>query len=495
MARMGMLVALTMLASGCQTSEKDNRSPLFAPEAQATLGAYAGSALSGPSSTQVTDDQRQQVWSITAHAIAVDEPPTDGFDRVARDARLIVASRGGTPVSPSARLSPELLIKPVPVDTDLTSILADPDRRAILAELTGAVSPGSTAELRIDTPARAQPPETPVRSGVMIRISRNGDDQSYTLALVSQNIIPTPLTGEPAPPVDDDWVSPPPPPPTATRIDHERELLLIDRTLDGDADRFLLSIPVSFENAQATGVVIDITLRADLSDDQRNQAVASLTEALAASSKASKSGIPITTATEEELTMSTALAGLAQAVDAPRGPLVYLSNASGAELTESVVLVGDESLVQTIAQSVVSQAEGLQKFDRANVSWLLDRMTIAALSAKENDATNPISPGVYGALASYAGEVGRQLDALKSVVGQANGQADLRNRLIAENMIYLEDSSPSARVRAYDWLARRGLAPEGFDPLARPRERRAALEQAATLRQTTQPTTQPSNQP
>jgi len=51
-------------------------------------------------------------------------------------------------------------------------------------------------------------------------------------------------------------------------------------------------------------------------------------------------------------------------------------------------------------------------------------------------------------------------------------------RVIAENLIYLEDASPASRVRAYDWLQSRGRAPAGFDPLGTPRERRDALEKA-----------------
>ena len=44
--------------------------------------------------------------------------------------------------------------------------------------------------------------------------------------------------------------------------------------------------------------------------------------------------------------------------------------------------------------------------------------------------------------------------------------------------MYLEDSSPSARVRAYDWLAARGRAPQGYEPLGPARERRRALDAA-----------------
>ena len=74
-----------------------------------------------------------------------------------------------------------------------------------------------------------------------------------------------------------------------------------------------------------------------------------------------------------------------------------------------------------------------------------------------------------------AGEVGRWPDLLTDAVAESDGVRELRERLVRENRIFLEDAVPATRVRAYDWLAARGLAPEGFDPLASAEERRAAL--------------------
>ena len=69
---------------------------------------------------------------------------------------------------------------------------------------------------------------------------------------------------------------------------------------------------------------------------------------------------------------------------------------------------------------------------------------------------------------------------MAEVLKGAGSAADLRTRLLAENFIQLEDSSPAARVRACDWLAARGIAPAGYDPLGPPKARREALERALT---------------
>ena len=60
----------------------------------------------------------------------------------------------------------------------------------------------------------------------------------------------------------------------------------------------------------------------------------------------------------------------------------------------------------------------------------------------------------------------------------ARNLEDFRARVIAENRILLEDNHPAARVRAYDWLAARGEAPDGYDPLGDEPSREAALERA-----------------
>jgi hypothetical protein len=97
-------------------------------------------------------------------------------------------------------------------------------------------------------------------------------------------------------------------------------------------------------------------------------------------------------------------------------------------------------------------------------------------------------------LTLHAGEAGRRAASLEEVLGAARTLSGLRARLAAENAIYLEDNDPAARVRAYEWLAARNLAPAGYDPLAPVEARRAALE-AAMSPNAAQPQTRPSPAP
>ncbi len=506
--RVGMVVALAMGSAGCQVIRKKEVPPLAAPEATVGLTHYAGTALSGAQATDIANEAIQRAWAVDFRVIAVESSPVDGFESLAAKARLIIASRGGTPVAPSARLTPGLLARSVPADFDLDDLLGDSNRRADLSQQATGVAPGVTTGLRIGVPANREAPIlAPTRTAIVLRLARPAEGDGYELSIESDDLIPIQI-GDP-PPVPEDSYDPPPPPPM--KVTTEREMLVVDRVLDGDSQRLLVVVPMSFENNAAKAVVIDLKLQATDVDPAVKSALAEkMTQDLVASADSVRRRAAITTGSAEELALASALSALAEAGEEPRGALAYLAGESGAGLTESVVLVASPTLLQQIARTVSEQSAGLQKRDRANVAWLLDRTTIAAVSAAENDVANPLSPAVYGALASWGGEVGRQLDALKSLVGQSNSSADLQNRLTAENYIYLEDGSPAVRVRAYDWLNQRGLAPAGFDPLARGRERRLALEKAnapadeaadnspddpTTAPADDDPTTQPTTQP
>jgi hypothetical protein len=90
-------------------------------------------------------------------------------------------------------------------------------------------------------------------------------------------------------------------------------------------------------------------------------------------------------------------------------------------------------------------------------------------------------------LTNYAGEPGRHASSIKEILHGVSSRQDLENRLLAENLIFLEDSSPAARVRAFGWLTARHQAPMGFDPLGSPRDRRNALENGIAAAATTAP--------
>jgi hypothetical protein len=118
---------------------------------------------------------------------------------------------------------------------------------------------------------------------------------------------------------------------------------------------------------------------------------------------------------------------------------------------------------------VVAQGGGL--------GWLLERSALQLLADRAEE--QPLPPELLSILLRHVGEPGRFTASLIDIAATCGSTAALRERLVQENLQYLEDSTAAARVRAFDWLDARGLAPAGFDPLAPLAARRAALAAAA----------------
>jgi hypothetical protein len=171
--------------------------------------------------------------------------------------------------------------------------------------------------------------------------------------------------------------------------------------------------------------------------------------------------------------LKSALAGLGQR-DRRRSALAYLGQVTGAHLAEDVALAASDAALHTIverAQSKLDETE--ERPDAAALGLTLERASyeVAFEFLRSRDA----SPGLEGMILRHTGEVGRHMALLSEFVENARSLDDLQARLVDENIIFLEDSSPASRVRAYDWLTQIGKAPPGYDPLASRKERRAAM--------------------
>jgi hypothetical protein len=108
---------------------------------------------------------------------------------------------------------------------------------------------------------------------------------------------------------------------------------------------------------------------------------------------------------------------------------------------------------------------------------LLDRESLRALLPRLEGEELP--PEQRWFLLRTCGAVGRDASTLQDVLSAATDTEDLQERLRVENLDILRESDPTARVYAFEWLRARGAAPDGFDPLGDPTERRHALDRAA----------------
>jgi len=153
--------------------------------------------------------------------------------------------------------------------------------------------------------------------------------------------------------------------------------------------------------------------------------------------------------------------------------LLYLAQETAAPLLEDVTLSATDIVVDHLAHAVTNECRSGPTFETAALGWRLER-TAYQLVVKLLSVDQP-SPDLEAILIRHAGEVGRHPSVLQEMVSEAANLEDLEQRLLLENFIYLEDISPAARTRAFEWLAARGRAPEGYDPLASLKERRSVL--------------------
>jgi hypothetical protein len=157
-----------------------------------------------------------------------------------------------------------------------------------------------------------------------------------------------------------------------------------------------------------------------------------------------------------------------------RSAMRALAQSVGASLAEDVACVADQQAIEQISAEV--RAEAASTAEPKALAFLLERSSILLLAGRlEREELSPIADGI---LLAHTGAVGRFPDRLREAVARADDLPSLDEVLIEENRRLLRDTGPAHRVRAFDWLRRRQLAPEGFDPLASAAERRTALAQA-----------------
>ena len=165
---------------------------------------------------------------------------------------------------------------------------------------------------------------------------------------------------------------------------------------------------------------------------------------------------------------------MAQAGDRRRAG-VFLAAESGASLALDTLLVADDATLESLGaawrQTIGEDMDALVRGDR--LAWSLESTAARWLAQAAESGALPAE--LEAVLLRQTGVVGRSPSLLTEYVEESDGLAAWRERIEQENRLALEDNLPAARVRAFDWLAVRGLQPPNYDPLGSREERRAAL--------------------
>ncbi|MCE9595473.1 MAG: hypothetical protein K8S98_14895 [Planctomycetes bacterium] len=465
-----LLASLVLLAS-CRASGPREEPKLAAPALDVTTGHYAGSLVGGASPDAAVD----KLDSDPEHALAfelrveyVELDPSSGFGPASAAAKLVATLRGGEPIAATGRLTQVARLARGDEARKLDERLKAGEfgRTRELAHLATALVPGTTAAITLAASHAVPTPEDGPLTKTLRCEATRVEPPAATLALALLDLAPAPLA-DPRETADEAAERAP----TAPRV--VDELLVLEPPLaDG---RSALIVPSPFLDGAGTAFVVFFEARGPSGDAQAvARCLADCRDASSGSRKRAQR-VDVLEARRQEL--ASALGSL-DALGRRRSSLVFLAQATGAELAGDLALAADDPTLDAYVKSLPSGADELARIvdDGSTLGIVLERGAYAFLAAR--GAEHPWSPELAGLLVRRAGEAGRSSGAIEDLLATAKTIADLRAALVEQNRIALEDSTLAVRVRGFDWLAARGLEPLAYDPFGSLKERRKALEDA-----------------
>ena len=491
--RAGVFATMALLLIGGCASRKPPAAPFAAPQVELSVDHFMGSPLSGPVVVKALPaSDLPGALDVRVTLVALERAGREALSSLTSSSRLIVVTRSGVPVRASSRLVQAAGIADGDVGAGLRGRIEETGtsafgRTAVIGALRAATPPGATARMIV-----AEPTEVvnglgrPARRHIELMFHRVDEKSPLQVAVVMEDLL-----APPAPIIDTtpnekktegdrtDKAAPEPATPSEPPAPL-REMVVLDRPAFADHDSFVLMLPFQFDKTggQVVAALVDLDL-GGAADAAKAELYAKCMADLR-----SASALAATRPYLEPLD-SPEWPGLSAALDSmgapgtPRQAMVFLGVSTGVEVFEDFALVADDDLRRALAAKIYAKLGApSQVRTKAALAWVLENATFELFSERSASATLPEE--LSAVLARHAGEAGRHPGALDDALKTAKNENEFNLRLIAENYIYLEDSSPASRVRAFDWLQARGQAPATYDPLAPPKLRRAALEKALT---------------
>lgn len=520
------------VASACASSAPPEMPPLVGPAASARLRSFEGTPLSGPApvpSSFDTEPEAADAWRVQVEWFVLRDVPRIGLDPLMQWARLIVANPDLQPRFAPAVLGRGAVLGRVPDAQAFTRALRERPGALRVAYQQGALPPGVTSAFELTAAGLTdQAGALPTRVALLLYRSANLERPLHTRLLPTDDGSARTLTagaprGDAASSdttsraslggmsgVDLSTATTTTRPEGAVRDEHapaqvgldlegrglsgrdpcgtgplRRELILVDEVLPPGAEGLVVALPSPFDHAAHTGSVWLLAVASIVPPPEPGEvSYAAHIEAFAATSAEVQRSRALVLPPLEQVrpaVKESALPNLEavrqalQQVGEQRRALLELADATGAELTRDLALMGERADVDRLARSLSTRlGDRGAPSDPAGLRWLLERLAVDVL--RDPIVARELSPGLATVLTRFAGAVADR-PALLALVDAADDATHLEELLVRENASLLDDPAPSVRARAVAWLdARRpGLVPEGYDPLDRPRERRAAL--------------------
>lgn len=462
-----------LFASAC-ASRPRVEPELVPPSLQVVSGHHVGTLLAGATPTAAIDAVDGRPEHALAYSLVVEyveRDPRAGLVPVAGEAELFATLRGGEPIAATGRLSTAARLARGEEARAFAERLARREfgRTKELARLEGALPSDVIATLCCAaTRAVPTPADGPLLKSLRCELAGEDGDGAPRVALVLEDLAPAPFADPREKPEESAARAPDIP-----RV--VEEALLFAAPVDGASSPLVFALPSPFLDGEGQALVVFVEVRGPSNDAAAvARTLADCREALAGTRNRVQRVVSAETRRKE---FESALGSL-DANANRRSALVFLAQATGARLAGDLALAADDETLDAYVRSLPRAPDQIAQsvVDGSTLGFVLERGAFAFLATR--GAETPLAPELSGALVRHAGEVGRSSGALEDLVANAKTIADLERQVVEQNLIALEDTTLAVRVRAFDWLAARELAPKGYDPFAGAKERRAALEAA-----------------
>ena len=462
--------------------------PLEAPPLETQISCFEGSIRSGPIARQDAPARRaDEALSIEFTLVFLERLPRELLTPLPERTDLVMVARGRELLRPISELARRARVGTGESALRLRAGLAAGEcgRSATAVRSLGALARGVTLVFSAQYPDELRVPgEGTARRRIAVQVDRSeaASDDELDVALVIED-----LAAHPALESERDGSAPGTAP--GSRILQREYVLLADRP-DLDGSPLAFSLPAPAFGAEA-GFLLWVDARsATALGDRGAEHRAAFAEAELELGRARAQVDALASELPQSDLYRRELSGVFEALDLQRyhrAALVFLAGSTGAKFAQDIALVAESEVLAAYVQTVIEQSRGreLRSNDAAGVGWLLERS--AYLFATAQLEANTLPPELRACLLSQAGDVGRSNGGLASAIADCSELAAFQARLIEDNWISLEDAQPAARVRAFDWLRKRGQAPANFDPLGTREARRASLQQALDAKEATAP--------
>jgi hypothetical protein len=456
-----MVVAIAL--SGCA----HNAQPPQPPGARLTLSQFAGNPLSGPTTKPVDSTDPTAALDVDVRLVALQQDRAASFEPIGPHLRLITADHAGIPVLAAGQLTR--------ASRWGEGDLVDATESRLKSGGLGPTAEMSTFKLAIPSNVTAlvraveqQPIDAGPRS-IEIYLNQStiaGSGPKLELAIGIADV--PPRITEPGEQSEDQAMQP---------AESVHELAVLESLEIKGPRSALILIPFAFADGKNKAMLVLIHAAPGKAGKDMAQALATCADNLKTSAtEAANQGAAPMLGIADWPGFEAALSGI-RTNASRRQSLVYMATQADADICEDFALVAEDRSLEALSNAILKQlAAGTLPRGTSSLSWALDAATLQYLSQLQSG--NKLPPELLAVLLRHTGQVGDNAGSVGEVVKASGGKQDFQARITAENLVYLEDNSPAARVRAFDWLSTRGAAPAGYDPLAPPRQRQDALEKA-----------------